>query len=61
VQLEFDAPDSTLIYTKVEYAEFVELNIGSPNFRVGGPYGWTKTRAGFQNVVDDETRKLVSA
>lgn len=57
VQLEFDAPDSALIYTNVEYAEHVEDNVRGVTFRVGGPHGWKLSRAGFQRVVDDETRK----
>lgn len=60
VQLEFDAPDSALIYTNVEYAEFVEDNVQGATFRVGGPHGWKMTRAGFQNVVDDEARKATA-
>jgi hypothetical protein len=57
VQLEFDAPDSALIYTNVEYAEHVEDNVNGVKFRVGGPHGWKLARAGFQRVVDDETTK----
>jgi hypothetical protein len=60
VQLEFDAPDSALIYTKVDYAEIVELNIRGVTFRVGGPFGWTLSRAGFGRIVEDETRKVAA-
>jgi hypothetical protein len=57
VQLEFDAPDSALIYTNVEYAEHVEDNVQGAQFRIGGPHGWKMTRAGFSAIVDDEARK----
>jgi hypothetical protein len=57
VQLEFDAPDSALIYTNVEYAEFVEDNVRDNHFRVGGPHGWKLTRAGFSRIVTDEATK----
>lgn len=57
VQLEFDAPDSALIYTNVQYAEHVEDNVRGNRFRVGGPHGWKLTRAGFQRVVDSEAQK----
>lgn len=57
VQLEFDAPDSALIYTNVEYAEYVEDRVNGQTFRVGGPHGWKLTRAGFPRIVADETAK----
>lgn len=60
VQLEFDAPDSALIYTNVEYAEYVEDNVRGVTFRVGGPHGWKLTRAGFQRIVDDEAQKVAA-
>lgn len=60
VQLEFDAPDSALIYTNVEYAEHVEDNVRGVTFRVGGPHGWKLTRAGFPRIVEDEARKAVA-
>lgn len=60
VHLVFDAPDSALIYTNVEYAEYVEDNVRGVNFRVGGPHGWALSRAGFQRVVDDQTAKATA-
>lgn len=62
-QLEFDAPDSALIYTNSEYAEGIEDRVGSKgqtiNLRssVGGFHSLKMTRAGWQRIVDDETRK----
>jgi hypothetical protein len=58
VQAEFDAPDSALIYTNVDYAEDVEDNLRGVQFRVGGPNGWKLTRAGFSPIVAAEVAKV---
>ena len=65
-QVEFEAADSALVYTKSVYAEGIEDRIGSKGQRinlrstVGGFHSVKLTRAGWDRIVDDETKKAVA-
>jgi hypothetical protein len=59
-QLTFESPDAALISSNVEYAEIIEDNIRGATLRskVGGFHSVKLTIAGWQRLVEDETRKL---
>lgn len=56
---EFVSDHEWHLTTNVEYAPFVEDNVGNVTFKVGGPHGVKLTIAGFERIVEAVTDEVV--